>query len=384
MDEQRLIVDHIFLFFSQQCLQFSHVHPSQIHLREYQAVVSPDCILPPFPPPWWEWAIMFLSLQTGRGGGPGRLAERMADRVCVYLQCVCLCVEGCWQQRPCWDSPLLLPLNIQLPSHQTHCYLHGPANPQSQQLPRVYVCAGVCVWLCIGFQCRALPVAFEGLHLRVKWHMSVYTCESVAANVSRVFSSEGNMNDACVWGYLLCVCTFVYQLKWDDGMRNDGGRIGVLHVVHSCLCHFPLVFTYRCFKYFTFEFVFLKKKKKKTAQLIQELYCNFPDSPFGWAWTAQPDSLGENPPWNKKSLGKYGFFCLSWRCFHIFCPAATLVRLMQHEMRSVIQRRCGTINKQPVIIQSPASSYNPYNLCPVFSCKSNVHFYSVQEWWTRI
>lgn len=297
---------------------------------------------------------------------------------------MCLCVEGCWQQRPCWDSPLLLPLNIQLPSHQTHCYLHGPANPQSQQLPRVYVCAGVCVWLCIGFQCRALPVAFEGLHLRVKWHMSVYTCESVAANVSRVFSSEGNMNDACVWGYLLCVCTFVYQLKWDDGMRNDGVRIGVLHVVHSCLCHFPLVFTYRCFKYFTFEFVFLKKKKKNTAQLIQELYCNFPDSPFGWAWTAQPDSLGENPPWNKKSLGKYGFFCLSWRCFYIFCPAATLVRLMQHEMRSVIQRRCGTINKQPVIIQSPASSYNPYNLCPVFSCKSNVHVYSVQEWWTRI
>lgn len=50
MDEQSLLVDHIFLLFSQQCLQFSHVHPSQIHLREYQAVDSPDCILPPFSP----------------------------------------------------------------------------------------------------------------------------------------------------------------------------------------------------------------------------------------------------------------------------------------------------------------------------------------------
>lgn len=34
---------------------------------------------------------MFLLLQNGRGGGPGRLAERMADRVCVLAVCVFVC-----------------------------------------------------------------------------------------------------------------------------------------------------------------------------------------------------------------------------------------------------------------------------------------------------
>lgn len=182
-----------------------------------------NCCLPSSPP---EWKSMFQSLQTGRGGRTGVVGWK-GGRECVWI-----CVEGCWQQEPCWDSSLLQPLNIQKPSHQpTVITMDQWTNWLTQQLPRVYrsICECVCLSMHVfsmAKHCQWRASAYIGEWNDARaciYSMWINCCQSLC-----VFLSEGKMID-------VCVCVW-----W---------RIGV------CwwrVCHFSLVATSRCFTYSVF------------------------------------------------------------------------------------------------------------------------------------
>lgn len=203
-----------------------------------------NCCLPSSPPPqsplWWEWKPMFQSLQTGRGGRTGVVSWK-GGRECVWI-----CVEGCWQQEPCWDSSLLQPLNIQKPSHQPHCYYHGPLTTDWLNSCPEYIdlYVSVCVWVCMCFLWQSTASGVWALTLESEMTQErVYTVrESIAAKASVCFLSEDKMIDACVCGGIYFVCVHLCS-SWSEMM--DWGLVEDRCVLMTCVsfltgCHIKM------------------------------------------------------------------------------------------------------------------------------------------------